>query len=159
MRIPAWTGEHLIGSGAVPCTHSIASDRILYKGDALNLSVYSRAELKNSDHRPGSVVRGYFFFRVDSHLLLSFRDLQGGGACDRPRKTCEPLPPPPGQRDIDRPGGEARREVSFFSIPPRCRRMYVNVGCAQTQECSSSHAIAISAAAKFGRCGLVGRTR
>ncbi|THH26808.1 hypothetical protein EUX98_g7380 [Antrodiella citrinella] len=33
-RIPAWT------------------DRILYKGDALDLSVYSRAELKGSDHRP-----------------------------------------------------------------------------------------------------------
>ncbi|KAH8094819.1 inositol polyphosphate phosphatase [Cristinia sonorae] len=33
-RIPAWT------------------DRILYKGDTLDLSVYSRAELKGSDHRP-----------------------------------------------------------------------------------------------------------
>ncbi|EKM59266.1 uncharacterized protein PHACADRAFT_157566 [Phanerochaete carnosa HHB-10118-sp] len=34
MRIPAWT------------------DRILYRGDALDLSVYHRAELKSSDHRP-----------------------------------------------------------------------------------------------------------
>jgi len=34
MRIPAWT------------------DRILYRGDQLDLSVYSRAELKGSDHRP-----------------------------------------------------------------------------------------------------------
>ncbi|KAI0082404.1 inositol polyphosphate phosphatase [Panus rudis PR-1116 ss-1] len=34
MRIPAWT------------------DRILYKGSDLDLSVYSRAELKTSDHRP-----------------------------------------------------------------------------------------------------------
>ncbi|GBE79963.1 Inositol-1,4,5-trisphosphate 5-phosphatase 1 [Sparassis crispa] len=34
MRIPAWT------------------DRILFKGNQLDLSVYSRAELKGSDHRP-----------------------------------------------------------------------------------------------------------
>jgi len=34
MRIPAWT------------------DRILYRGNKLELSVYSRAELKGSDHRP-----------------------------------------------------------------------------------------------------------
>ncbi|PPQ65581.1 hypothetical protein CVT26_000530 [Gymnopilus dilepis] len=34
MRIPAWT------------------DRILYRGNALDLSVYSRAELRGSDHRP-----------------------------------------------------------------------------------------------------------
>ncbi|KAI9000860.1 DNase I-like protein [Trametes punicea] len=34
MRIPAWT------------------DRILFKGQTLDLSVYSRAELKGSDHRP-----------------------------------------------------------------------------------------------------------
>ncbi|KAM5535531.1 hypothetical protein V8D89_010868 [Ganoderma adspersum] len=34
MRIPAWT------------------DRILFKGISLDLSVYSRAELKSSDHRP-----------------------------------------------------------------------------------------------------------
>ncbi|KAI0346811.1 inositol polyphosphate phosphatase [Trametopsis cervina] len=34
MRIPAWT------------------DRILFKGPSLTLSVYSRAELKGSDHRP-----------------------------------------------------------------------------------------------------------
>ncbi|KAK7054247.1 inositol polyphosphate phosphatase [Favolaschia claudopus] len=34
MRIPAWT------------------DRILYRGDSLDLSVYSRAELKGSDHKP-----------------------------------------------------------------------------------------------------------
>ncbi|KZT13014.1 DNase I-like protein [Laetiporus sulphureus 93-53] len=34
MRIPAWT------------------DRILYKGSQLDLAVYSRAELKSSDHRP-----------------------------------------------------------------------------------------------------------
>jgi len=33
-RIPAWT------------------DRILYRGSSLDLSVYSRAELKGSDHRP-----------------------------------------------------------------------------------------------------------
>ncbi|KAI0089103.1 inositol polyphosphate phosphatase [Irpex rosettiformis] len=34
MRIPAWT------------------DRVLYKGPSLSLTVYSRAELKGSDHRP-----------------------------------------------------------------------------------------------------------
>ena len=35
MRIPAWT------------------DRILYRGDTLNLQAYSRAELRGSDHKPG----------------------------------------------------------------------------------------------------------
>ena len=30
-----------------------AIDRILYRGDAFELSAYSRAELKGSDHRPG----------------------------------------------------------------------------------------------------------
>ena len=28
-------------------------DRILYRGNSLDLAVYSRAELKGSDHRPG----------------------------------------------------------------------------------------------------------
>ena len=28
-------------------------DRILFKGNNLDLTVYSRAELKSSDHRPG----------------------------------------------------------------------------------------------------------
>lgn len=35
------------------CPLISAIDRVLYKGAALNLSVYSRAELKGSDHRPG----------------------------------------------------------------------------------------------------------
>ncbi|KAL1680770.1 SacI homology domain-containing protein [Schizophyllum commune] len=40
MRIPAWT------------------DRILYRGDALNLQAYSRAELRGSDHKPVYAVFG-----------------------------------------------------------------------------------------------------
>ena len=28
-------------------------DRILYRGNALDLAVYSRAELRGSDHKPG----------------------------------------------------------------------------------------------------------
>lgn len=39
MRIPAWT------------------DRILYRGNNLDLEKYSRAELKSSDHRPVYAVR------------------------------------------------------------------------------------------------------
>ena len=52
MRIPAWTGmlsscpQHL--EGPEPFI-----DRILYRGPALDLAVYSRSELVGSDHRPG----------------------------------------------------------------------------------------------------------
>ncbi|KAI0034116.1 DNase I-like protein [Vararia minispora EC-137] len=46
MRIPAWT------------------DRILYKGSHLDLSVYSRAELRGSDHKPV-----YAFFRATVRIV------------------------------------------------------------------------------------------
>ncbi|PCH41458.1 inositol polyphosphate phosphatase [Wolfiporia cocos MD-104 SS10] len=46
MRIPAWT------------------DRILYKGALLDLAVYSRAELKSSDHRPVFAI-----FRTDVRAI------------------------------------------------------------------------------------------
>ncbi|KAI0065841.1 DNase I-like protein [Artomyces pyxidatus] len=48
MRIPAWT------------------DRILYRGTTLDLSVYSRAELRGSDHRPV-----YAAFRATVHIIDS----------------------------------------------------------------------------------------
>lgn len=52
-RIPAWTGSF--------CLPRITRfdaflDRILYMGSQLDLSRYSRAELRGSDHRPGSVI-------------------------------------------------------------------------------------------------------
>lgn len=43
-RIPSWT------------------DRILYKGDQLELSQYSRAELFTSDHRPGMLFSQKYTF-------------------------------------------------------------------------------------------------
>lgn len=46
LRIPAWT------------------DRVLYRGSKLDLSVYSRAELKGSDHRPV-----YAAFRATVHVI------------------------------------------------------------------------------------------
>ncbi|KAH9987805.1 inositol polyphosphate phosphatase [Russula vinacea] len=46
MRTPAWT------------------DRVLYRGSKLDLSVYSRAELKGSDHRPV-----YAAFRATVHVI------------------------------------------------------------------------------------------
>ncbi|KAI0796871.1 DNase I-like protein [Abortiporus biennis] len=46
LRIPAWT------------------DRVLYKGDVLDLAVYSRAELKGSDHRPVFAI-----FRADVRIV------------------------------------------------------------------------------------------
>lgn len=55
MRIPAWTGRFgsVKGSLGVVTECIRGKDRILFKGNCLDLSVYSRAELKSSDHRPG----------------------------------------------------------------------------------------------------------
>ncbi|EPQ59096.1 DNase I-like protein [Gloeophyllum trabeum ATCC 11539] len=50
MRIPAWT------------------DRILYKGKQLDLTVYSRAELRSSDHRPVFAV-----FRAEIRIIDSIK--------------------------------------------------------------------------------------
>lgn len=55
MRIPAWTGTSFINNS----THPIRAqeqelvDRVLYRGNKLDLTAYSRAELTSSDHRPG----------------------------------------------------------------------------------------------------------
>jgi hypothetical protein len=38
----------------------IRPDRILYRGSELDLSVYSQANLKGSDHRPGKFPRSFF---------------------------------------------------------------------------------------------------
>lgn len=50
MRIPAWT------------------DRILYKGNQLDLAVYSRAELKGSDHKPVFAI-----FRAEVRIIDSVK--------------------------------------------------------------------------------------
>ena len=55
-RIPAWTG--LSPSCRLSHAYDIIfffSDRVLYRGSNLDLSVYSRAELNDSDHRPGKI--------------------------------------------------------------------------------------------------------
>lgn len=51
MRIPAWTGKQLCGG--VGFDPHFMTDRILYHGNQLDLSVYSRSELRGSDHKPG----------------------------------------------------------------------------------------------------------
>ena len=53
MRIPAWTGasQRALYPPKEHQRQTTNSDRILYQG-SLDLVVYSRAELKSSDHRP-----------------------------------------------------------------------------------------------------------
>ncbi len=53
MRIPAWTGEHYSMTGLTSESRMFVVDRILYRGTDLDLSVYSKADLRSSDHRPG----------------------------------------------------------------------------------------------------------
>lgn len=54
MRIPAWTGAFTL---VLNTTYSFITDRlidrILYRGNALDLAIYSRSELRGSDHKPG----------------------------------------------------------------------------------------------------------
>jgi hypothetical protein len=50
MRIPAWT------------------DRVLYRGSKLDLSIYSRAELRGSDHRPGMFSGRSFSSRLSDSM-------------------------------------------------------------------------------------------
>jgi hypothetical protein len=54
-RIPAWTGELFCSNiywSRIKYS-DLPSDRVLYRGTGLDLAVYNRAELKQSDHRPG----------------------------------------------------------------------------------------------------------
>lgn len=71
LRIPAWTGASeapMLTLSPRPtllnnqCTDvwqwwmgltAVDVDRILFRGSQLDLSVYSRADLRGSDHRPG----------------------------------------------------------------------------------------------------------
>ncbi|KAF9514763.1 hypothetical protein BS47DRAFT_1376435 [Hydnum rufescens UP504] len=91
MRIPAWT------------------DRILYRGNDLDLSVYSRAELKGSDHRPvfGLFRAGVRIVDAAKKAALSqellkgttLTDLEGKleaklQALDIDTQNRDPLPPP-----------------------------------------------------------------
>ncbi|OCH92145.1 hypothetical protein OBBRIDRAFT_824865 [Obba rivulosa] len=52
MRIPAWTGICAVPYRMNVIANSNITDRVLIKGRQLELQVYSRAELKSSDHRP-----------------------------------------------------------------------------------------------------------
>lgn len=56
MRVPAWTGMVDSSTFSDPqCAqvHVYRIDRILFRGNNLDLMTYSRAELMSSDHRPG----------------------------------------------------------------------------------------------------------
>ena len=52
---PGRVGLHTcLTNGAIDKPRSSEyTDRVLFKGSQLDLAVYSRAELKGSDHRPG----------------------------------------------------------------------------------------------------------
>lgn len=63
-RIPAWTGTYSPASFGHPT--DVVEDRVLYKGPSLNLTVYSRAELKGSDHRPGELLLNISVYSPDT---------------------------------------------------------------------------------------------
>ena len=52
MRVPAWAGRYSKTAKMFMTLIFLPLDRILYRGSQLDLSAYSRAELKGSDHRP-----------------------------------------------------------------------------------------------------------
>lgn len=64
MRIPAWTGEQHCNQ--IELNPHLTTDRILYRGNHLDLSVYSRAELRGSDHKPG-----FDFTQIPVYLPLN----------------------------------------------------------------------------------------
>lgn len=91
MRIPAWTG---LSSVILTVTYLLtyislySSDRVLFRGDQLELNVYSRAELKGSDHRPGK--RFPLSSRNPSHMFMwriSLRTVQCRSEGHRYRET------------------------------------------------------------------------
>lgn len=55
MRVPAWTGTSPHPESHRAVTHA-RTDRILFRGSNLDLAVYSRAELRSSDHRAGALI-------------------------------------------------------------------------------------------------------
>ena len=52
------------------------SDRILHRGNQLNLNVYSRAELRGSDHKPGSQGSYLFVFFVLNLIVFAIYDAE-----------------------------------------------------------------------------------
>ena len=62
LRIPAWTGMQSFDE-AWRVNLSSSTDRVLFKGNNLDLAVYSRAELKCSDHRPGMLETSLWVLR------------------------------------------------------------------------------------------------
>ncbi|KAH6915044.1 phosphatidylinositol phosphate phosphatase [Coprinopsis sp. MPI-PUGE-AT-0042] len=69
MRIPAWTG--IPNPSLRPCRayESLEiTDRILYRGNQLDLAVYSRAGLKGSDHKPVFAI-----FRAEVRIIDSVK--------------------------------------------------------------------------------------
>lgn len=130
--------------------------RVLYKGPSLNLTVYSRAELKGSDHRPGELLLNisvcspdtdntatvFTIFRAElrvidhakraslSHLLL-----------ENVTSTA------PGEK-LD----EKLASLAFTTDEPDC-------ASSSTKLSRSLHIVICSATAQFRYLGLVGRTR
>ena len=76
MRIPAWTGSSPFPRFPLQaCNVSLRNvDRILFRGNKLDLSVYSRAELRGSDHRPGE---SFFRFLLKTLINTDRPSLRG----------------------------------------------------------------------------------
>lgn len=77
-----------------------ALDRILYRGLKVEPSVYARAELRGSDHRPG---KSCLSFGLDNPLTieLSVCDLRCRGSEHRRRQTRRAAEVHVTQRDVD----------------------------------------------------------
>lgn len=80
-------------------------DRILYRGGTLDLSVYSRAELKGSDHKPG--IYTHAPFEGQSPNPRSLRPFSRSSPDHRCCKTRRVVAVVASERDHDGAGREA----------------------------------------------------
>lgn len=82
----------------------------------MDLSVYSRAELKGSDHRPGKSFVSKVFDVVSLTRGDSFRFIQGHSSCHRSHEESGPVTLAVGQCYLYYTGREARREACRIDV-------------------------------------------